>query len=145
MLYRILSAFSVSRRLSITARRVFDALFYKKYALINKVKSSFSAKLVQTQRAKLIMLLVWTKKKPPNMTRSSIQYVPKYYFESTKTGNHGNVRTRAGSYEIIRNRQKSNGTFFKDLIQLGDVFCLSGSDDLKLALYNGQLSSDIIQ
>ena len=72
------------------------------------------------------------------MTRSSIQYVLKYCTESTKTGNHGNFRTQGGgTYEIIRNRQKSNGTFFKDLIQLGDVFCLSGSDDLRLALYEG--------
>ena len=72
------------------------------------------------------------------MTRSSIQYVLKYCTESTKNRKPRKLpNSGAGPYEIIRNRQKSNGTFFKDLIQLGDVFCLSGSDDLRLALYEG--------
>lgn len=72
------------------------------------------------------------------MTRSSIQYVLKYCTESTKNRKPRKLpNSGAGPYEIIRNRQKSNGTFFKDLIQLGEVFCLSGSDDLRLALYEG--------
>ena len=57
----------------------------------------------------------------------------------------GGIQTRVEPYEIKQNHQKSNGTIFNDFIQLEDVFHLSGGDDLRLALYNGQLLSNIIQ